>query len=110
HVVWDYEELKKAITHAIRSVHYRYTIEISFPTQNNKVIVRSASPAATFMRNTWTKVFCCLTLIGAIAYPLRACYRRVKDKSVRSSFIVNLSARDFYNMHYWDIVNAVQYK
>ncbi|KAG0235775.1 hypothetical protein BGW41_000670 [Actinomortierella wolfii] len=110
HVVWDYEELKKAITHAIRSVHYRYTIEISFPTQNSKVIVRSASPAATFMRNTWTKVFCCLTLIGAIAYPLRACYKRVKDKSVRSSFNVNLTPREFYNMHYWDIVNAVQYK
>ncbi|KAF9978153.1 hypothetical protein BGZ73_003534 [Actinomortierella ambigua] len=110
HVIWDYEELKKAITHAIRSVHYRYTIEISFPTQNNKVIVRSASPAATFMRNTWTKVFCFVTLIGVIAYPLRACYRRIKDKSVRSSFNVNLSPRDFYNMHYWDIVNAVQYK
>ncbi|KAG0353062.1 hypothetical protein BG005_007591 [Podila minutissima] len=70
HVIWDYEELKKEITLAIRSLGYRYTIEISFPTQNAKVIVRSASPAASFLNNTWTKVFCFLFLVGIIVYPL----------------------------------------
>ncbi|KAF8977596.1 hypothetical protein BGZ52_006921, partial [Haplosporangium bisporale] len=58
------------ITLAIESTSCHYSIEISFPTQNAKVIVLSALPAATFMHNTWTKVFCFLTLIGIIVYPL----------------------------------------
>ncbi|KAF9943392.1 hypothetical protein BGZ67_000072 [Mortierella alpina] len=35
-VNWDYEDLTRAITQAIRSVNYRYTIEISYPIFNNK--------------------------------------------------------------------------
>ncbi|KAG0060664.1 hypothetical protein BGZ92_006670, partial [Podila epicladia] len=30
-VNWDFDQLTRAITHAIRSVNYRYTIEISYP-------------------------------------------------------------------------------
>ncbi|KAI7819599.1 hypothetical protein BC939DRAFT_459711 [Gamsiella multidivaricata] len=68
-VAWDYEELTRAITHAIRAAHYRYTIEISYPCTNNLVIVRSSSPAANFMRNRWTKALCFISLVGFILYP-----------------------------------------
>ncbi|KAG0042837.1 hypothetical protein BGZ83_012126, partial [Gryganskiella cystojenkinii] len=36
-VNWDYEDLTRAITHAIRSVNYRYAIEISYPINNHMV-------------------------------------------------------------------------
>ncbi|KAF9296921.1 hypothetical protein BGZ74_010100 [Mortierella antarctica] len=37
-VNWDFEHLTRAITHAIRSVNYRYTIEISYPVTHNRVV------------------------------------------------------------------------
>ncbi|KAF9432037.1 hypothetical protein BGZ76_011391 [Entomortierella beljakovae] len=109
-VQWDYDELTKAITHAIRSVNYRYTIDISFPCTNNVVIVKSASPIANCMRSGWTKAFCCLTMVGIIFYPARAAYRKIKNKTLKSEFQMNISTRDFYMHNYWTIVDQVQYK
>ncbi|KAG0328879.1 hypothetical protein BGZ99_004191 [Dissophora globulifera] len=109
-VEWDYEDLTRAITHAIRSLDYRYTIEISYPISNNSVIVRSSSPLATFLQSGWTKVFCFATLVGIAIYPLREMYKRVKDKSLQSEFKMTISTHEFYMSNYWNIVNQVQYK
>ncbi|KAK3829014.1 MAG: hypothetical protein J3Q66DRAFT_23549 [Benniella sp.] len=68
-VQWDYDELSRAITHAIRSTHYRYTIDISFPCTNNVVIVKSSSPLASFMRSGLTKALCFISLVGVVMYP-----------------------------------------
>ncbi|KAF9136123.1 hypothetical protein BGW39_006919 [Mortierella sp. 14UC] len=109
-VQWDYEELTRAITHAIRSVNYRHSIEISYPCTNNVVIVRSASPLANFMRSNWTKFFCFLTCVGVIFYPARALYKKVNDKTLKSEFQMALTTRDFYMRYYWAIVDQVQYR
>ncbi|KAG0242254.1 hypothetical protein BGX31_000416 [Mortierella sp. GBA43] len=109
-VMWDYEELTRAITHAIRSVHYRYTIDISFPCTNNVVIVKSSSPAANFMRNPLTKALCFISVIGFVMYPARGLYKKVKDKTLKSEFQMMISTRDFYMQNYWTIVNQVQYR
>ncbi|KAF9570028.1 hypothetical protein EC968_002342 [Mortierella alpina] len=109
-VHWDYEDLTRAITQAIRSVNYRYTIEISYPIFNNKVVVHSASPLATFMRSAWTKAFCVISVVGIAIYPLREMYKKVKDKSLQSEFQMTISTRDFYMANYWNIVDQVQYK
>ncbi|KAF8939780.1 hypothetical protein EDD21DRAFT_65922 [Dissophora ornata] len=108
-VAWDYEELTRAITHAIRSVHYRHTIEISYPCTNNLVIVKSSSSLANFMRSGWTKALCFISLVGVIAYPAREIYKKVKDKTLKSEFQMMISTRDFYNQNYWSIVDNVQY-
>ncbi|KAG0051283.1 hypothetical protein BGZ90_006848, partial [Linnemannia elongata] len=109
-IQWDYEELTKAITHAIRSVNYRHSISISYPCTNNVVIVRSASPLANFMRSNWTKFFCFLTCVGVIFYPARAIYKKVKDKTLKSEFQMAMTTRDFYMQNYWSIVDQVQYQ
>ncbi|KAF9911364.1 hypothetical protein EC991_003929 [Linnemannia zychae] len=109
-VQWDYEELTRAITHAIRSVNYRHSIEISYPCTNNVVIVRSASPLANFMRSNWTKFFCFITCVGVIFYPARELYKKVKDKTLKSEFQMALTTRDFYMQYYWAIVDQVQYR
>ncbi|KAF9124229.1 hypothetical protein BG015_005138 [Linnemannia schmuckeri] len=109
-VSWDYEDLTRAIVHAIRSVNYRYKIEISYPTSNNRVIVHSASPLAQFMRSTWTKTFCGLSLVGIVFYPLREYYKVVKDKNIQSEFHMTISTADFMRNNYWKIVDQVQFK
>ncbi|KAG0277564.1 hypothetical protein BGZ95_005735 [Linnemannia exigua] len=109
-VSWDYEDLTRAIVHAIRSVNYRYKIEISYPTSNNRVIVHSASPLAQFMRSAWTKTFCGLSLVGIVFYPLREYYKVVKDKNIQSEFHMTISTADFMRNSYWKIVDQVQFK
>ncbi|KAF9289149.1 hypothetical protein BGZ68_009932 [Mortierella alpina] len=109
-VNWDYEDLTRAITQAIRSVNYRYTIEISYPIFNNKVVVHSSSPLATFMRSAWTKALCVISVVGIAMYPLREMYKKVKDKSLQSEFQMTISTREFYMANYWNIVDQVQYK
>ncbi|KAG0065562.1 hypothetical protein BGZ89_008211 [Linnemannia elongata] len=109
-VSWDYEDLTRAIVHAIRSVNYRYKIEISYPTSNNRVIVHSASPLAQFMRSTWTKAFCGISLVGVVLYPLREYYKVVKDKNIQSEFHMTISTADFMRNNYWKIVDQVQFK
>ncbi|KAK3826253.1 MAG: hypothetical protein JOS17DRAFT_253865 [Linnemannia elongata] len=109
-IQWDFEELTKAITHAIRSVNYRHSISISYPCTNNVVIVRSASPMANFMRSNWTKFFCFLTCVGVIFYPARAIYKKVKDKTLKSEFQMAMTTRDFYMQYYWSIVDQVKYR
>ncbi|KAF9990307.1 hypothetical protein BGZ75_002621 [Mortierella antarctica] len=107
---WDFEDLKCAITHAIRSTNYRYSIDISFPSTNDVVVAKSASPLAKFMRSNWTKAFCVLTCLGVCFYPARALYRKVKDKTVKSEFEMTISTRDFYLQNYWSIVDQIQYR
>ncbi|KAF9093364.1 hypothetical protein BGX23_003380 [Mortierella sp. AD031] len=109
-VSWDYEDLTRAIVHAIRSVNYRYKIEISYPTSNNRVIVHSAAPLAQFMRSTWTKTFCGLSLVDIVFYPLREYYKIVKDKNIQSEFHMTISTADFMRNSYWKIVDQVQFK
>ncbi|KAG0055401.1 hypothetical protein BGZ83_008674 [Gryganskiella cystojenkinii] len=109
-VVWDYTELTRAITHAIRCTNYRYTIDIRYPCSNNVVKVYSSAPVANFMRNNWTKALCCLSGVGIIFYPARALYRRVMDKTLKAEFQMAINTRDFYNAHYWAIVDQVQYR
>ncbi|KAG0091148.1 hypothetical protein BGZ93_007043 [Podila epicladia] len=69
-VQWDYEELTRAIIHAVRSAHYRFNVEVSFPLKNDRVKVASSSPLAKFMRNPWTKAFCFLGVVGVVFYPI----------------------------------------
>ncbi|KAF9965456.1 hypothetical protein BGZ70_004826 [Mortierella alpina] len=107
---WDFEDLKCAITHAIRSTNYRYTIDISFPSTNDVVVAKSASPLAKFMRSNWTKALCVLTCLGVCFYPARALYRKVRDKTVKSEFEMTISTRDFYLQNYWSIVDQIQYR
>ncbi|KAF8923078.1 hypothetical protein BGZ58_003374 [Dissophora ornata] len=109
-VAWEYEYLIRTITHAIRSVNYRYTIEISFPINNNRVVVDSTSPVANFLRSKWTKAFCAISLVGIAIYPLRQMYRKVKDKSLQSEFQMTIKADEFYMANYWNIIDQVQYK
>jgi hypothetical protein len=108
--VWQFEELTKALTHAIRSVGYRYTIDISFPLKNSKVIAQSSSPLANFMRNPWTKVFSVLTCIGVVIYPAKELYKKVNNKVLKADFGMNITTREFYDREFWNIVNQVQYK
>ncbi|KAF8935063.1 hypothetical protein BGZ52_001722 [Haplosporangium bisporale] len=109
-VQWDYEELTRAITHAIRSAHYRFNVEVSFPLKNDRVKVASSSPLAKFMRNPWTKAFCFVGVVGVVFYPIRECYKRVRKESIKSSFEMTLSTREFYQANYWSIVDQVRYK
>ncbi|KAF9116458.1 hypothetical protein BGX27_002490 [Mortierella sp. AM989] len=109
-VIWDYENLTRAITRLIRDVNYRYTIEISYPITNNRIKVLSASPLANFMRSGWTKAFCFMSAIGIFAYPLREMYKVIKDKPVQSEFQMIISISDFISDNYWNIVDQVQYK
>ncbi|KAG0210196.1 hypothetical protein BGX28_009501 [Mortierella sp. GBA30] len=106
-ICWDFEDLTKAITHAVRSTNYRDALTITYPTTNDLVVVESASRLATFMRSGWTKALCFLTCVGVIFYPARAIYRK-KDKTLRSEFQMTISTRDFYMHNYWHIVNQVQ--
>ncbi|KAF9332273.1 hypothetical protein BG006_004858 [Podila minutissima] len=109
-VSWDFEHLTRAITHAIRSVNYRYTIEISYPVTHNRVVVHSASPLANFMRSTWTKTFCYMSCVGFLFYPLRNFYKKVDDTSLRSEFQMTISTNEFYMNNYWNIIEQVQFK
>ncbi|ORY99614.1 hypothetical protein BCR41DRAFT_375446 [Lobosporangium transversale] len=96
-VIWDYEHLTRTITQAIRSINYRYTIEISYPIMNNRVVVHSSSPLANLMRSNWTKALCFMSVVGMIAYPLREMYKKVKDKVLQSEFQMAISTTDFFN-------------
>ncbi|KAI1295317.1 hypothetical protein EDD11_007866, partial [Mortierella claussenii] len=109
-IVWDYEDLTRRITHAIRSVHYRYTIEISYPVFNNHVVVHSASPLANFLRSGWTKAFCFMSLVGIAVYPLREMYKKVRNKSIQSEFQMTITTADFFTANYWTLIDQVQYK
>ncbi|KAF9312896.1 hypothetical protein BG003_005815 [Podila horticola] len=109
-VQWDYEELTRAIIHAVRSTHYRFNVEVSFPLKNDRVKVASSSPLAKFMRNPWTKAFCFLGVVGVVFYPIRECYKRVRKESIKSNFEMTLSTREFYQANYWSIVDQVRYK
>ncbi|KAG0243173.1 hypothetical protein BGX31_011128 [Mortierella sp. GBA43] len=107
-VVWNYEHLTKSIIHGIRSVHYGYTVEVSFPLSNNRVEVHSASPLATFMRNKWTLFLCSISVVGLAAYPLRQMYKKVKNKSIRAEFEMNITTDEFWAENTWKILNGVQ--
>ncbi|KAF9292645.1 hypothetical protein BGZ68_000049 [Mortierella alpina] len=109
-IQWDYEELKCAITHAIRSTNYRYTIDITFSSTNYVVVAKSPSPLARFMSSYWTKALCVLTCLGVCFYPARALYRKVMDKTIKSEFEMTISTRDFYMQNYWSIVDQIQYR
>ncbi|KAG0356110.1 hypothetical protein BG005_004978 [Podila minutissima] len=109
-VQWDYEELTRAIIHAVRSAHYRFNVEVSFPLKNDRVKAASSSPLAKFMRNPWTKAFCFLGVVGVVFYPIRECYKRVRKESIKSSFEMTLSTREFYQANYWSIVDQVRFK
>ncbi|KAI7818525.1 hypothetical protein BC939DRAFT_462736 [Gamsiella multidivaricata] len=61
------------------------------------------------MRSSWTKIFCCMSFVGVLFYPLRYMLKNVKDKALESEFQMTISTHDFYMQNYWNIIDQVQY-
>lgn len=109
-VDWDFGELTRAFTSAIRTyAGYHHSIEISFELKEHKVLVKSNSRWARTVDHWAVRWFCYLTLLVAIAWPILWLYRkRFGHATLKSEWSMAVSERAFYQQHIASVLTQVR--
>ena len=75
--IWDYQELKLALTNCIRSTGYLHRIEITFQPRSEKVSAFSSGWLSKLAHNTCCQCLLWCSCLCIIVFPLYFCMRRL---------------------------------
>ncbi|CAB4397523.1 unnamed protein product [Rhizophagus irregularis] len=107
-IIWDYEPLSKVIATIIRQQHYYNNIKISYPLRNNIVKVQSTSTLYSFTKNKWIKLFCLLTCLWIIFWPIWWLYRKFYTVQIKSEFRMKISTKEWFENNVSYIVSKAK--
>ncbi|GES81160.1 ABC transporter [Rhizophagus clarus] len=107
-IIWDYDSLSKVIATIIRQQHYYNNIKISYPLRNNVVKVQSTSTLYSFTKNKWIKIFCLLTCLWIIFWPIWWLYRKVYSVQIKSEFRMKIKTKEWFENNVSHIVSKAK--
>ncbi|KAI8137880.1 hypothetical protein BJV82DRAFT_633629 [Fennellomyces sp. T-0311] len=110
-VEWDYAQLTRAFTAAIRSHGYHHSIEISFEMKEHKIIVKTGSRVSRMVDNWMVRWFFFLTCLWIISWPvLWFCRKKFGHNSLQSKWGMMISERDWYNQKVQEVLGQVRHQ
>ncbi|KAI8978594.1 hypothetical protein BDB01DRAFT_265068 [Pilobolus umbonatus] len=102
---WDYDQLTKAFTAAIRSSGYYQEVDITFERSNHKVTVKTDTSISRFADNKVVRFFFFITCLWIIAYPLLLIFRkRFGHSTLKSGWIMKIPEREFYERNVQTVI------
>ncbi|KAI8087990.1 uncharacterized protein B0P05DRAFT_584700 [Gilbertella persicaria] len=102
---WDFNNLTRALTAAIRDSGYFEHINITYTLENNEIVVKTDEKISQLMDNKYIRFFFFITCLWIIAWPL---VYYLKDKfghsTLKSAWKMSLSESEWYERHAQEIV------
>ncbi|KAI7861666.1 hypothetical protein BDF14DRAFT_1866113 [Spinellus fusiger] len=109
-IQWNYAELTRGLTAAIRGCGYINTLEISYKMKNHKVIVKAGS-WVSYMSDHWlVRGFFYLTCLWIIAWPILWMTRKkFGHTDLKSEWTMCMSERIWYEQHIQEVLSQVRH-
>ncbi|KAJ2860622.1 hypothetical protein GGI22_002671, partial [Coemansia erecta] len=106
-VIWDYEMVRAEIARFVKSTGYPHTVKVSFPMENDAIVVRSNHALGKLWRHPVTSFLCFISCACLVGWPVHyAATKRWRNK-VMSDFVVLASPKDYVDRHADFIRNQV---
>ncbi|KAI7826304.1 hypothetical protein BX661DRAFT_183764 [Kickxella alabastrina] len=107
--IWDYELVRREMVAFVKSTGYPHTVTVSFPMDNDRIVVRSHGRAAQIWRHPVTNFLCVITCACLVGWPMRYFSVRKWRNKVMSDFAVLVSPKDFIDRNSTFIRNQVSW-
>ncbi|KAI7847973.1 hypothetical protein BDC45DRAFT_575258 [Circinella umbellata] len=106
---WDYATLTRAFTAAIRNHGYYHSVEISFETKENKIVVKANTKMSRMVDNWFVRWFFILSCLWILSWPiLWLCRKTFGHNSLQSKWRMTISERDWYNEKVQEVLGQVR--
>ncbi|KAI8614990.1 hypothetical protein BC830DRAFT_337466 [Chytriomyces sp. MP71] len=106
-ILWDFNNLRTSIYTSIRAMGYMHDLSITFPQSNCKISALSASTMSRAADNTCVKIFCVVTCLCIIFYPIFLLSRKNVNNQLFAYYLCVAPAQEFYNRNIGTIMGAV---
>ncbi|KAI8323518.1 hypothetical protein GQ54DRAFT_258090 [Martensiomyces pterosporus] len=94
-VIWDYDLVRREIVNFVKNTGYPHSVSVSFPMENDRIVVKSHNGVAKVWRHPVTSFLCFITCACIIGWPLQYFATKRWRNKVHSDFVVVASPRDF---------------
>ncbi|KAJ1960398.1 hypothetical protein GGI12_003822 [Dipsacomyces acuminosporus] len=98
-VIWDYDLVRREITSFIKSAGYPHHVDVKFPMENDRIVVKSHNTMAKVWRHPVTSFLCVITCACIVGWPLQYLATKKWRNKVCSDFVVVASPNDFVARH-----------
>ncbi|KAI9275721.1 hypothetical protein BDA99DRAFT_496305 [Phascolomyces articulosus] len=106
---WDYATLTRAFTAAIRNHGYYHSVEITFETKENKIIVKANTKMSRMVDNWMVRWFFFLSCLWILSWPiLWLCRKKFGHNSLQSKWKMMISERDWYYEKVHEVLGQVR--
>ena len=102
--------MTKAIAQVIRQQNYYNNIKIFYPLRNNLVKVQSTSTLCNLTKNKWIRLFCLLSFLWIIFWPIWWLYRKIYFVQIKSEFRMKISTKEWFENNVSYITSNVKPK
>ncbi|KAI8373063.1 uncharacterized protein BYT42DRAFT_56977 [Radiomyces spectabilis] len=108
-VLWDYPQLTRAFTAAIREQGYLHTVKITYEKEDDKVTVKTDTPLARWIDNRVIRFIFFISCLWIIAWPVVWLFKKKFGHStLKSEWVMAVSERDWYQRHVHQVVGQLR--
>ncbi|CDS06023.1 hypothetical protein LRAMOSA08551 [Lichtheimia ramosa] len=110
-VDWNYPELTRAFTAAIRAHGYYHSVEISFEMKEYRITIKSGSDLSRLADNKAVRFLFFITCLWILVWPVLWFYRKhYGHNTLQSKWRMTISERDWYNLKVQEVLGQVRHQ
>ncbi|KAI8093313.1 uncharacterized protein BX664DRAFT_329424 [Halteromyces radiatus] len=105
---WDYAQLTRAFTSAIRAYGYYHSVDISYEMKNYKVTIKTNSTLSRMSDHKAVRFFFFITCLWIIAWPiLWLCKKQFGHTSLKSEWAMKVTEQQWYEEHIHEVLGQI---
>ncbi|KAI8328401.1 hypothetical protein BD560DRAFT_441857 [Blakeslea trispora] len=99
-IQWDFDNLTRALTSAIRDSGYFEFINITYSLENQETVVKTDEKISKLVDNKYVRFFFFITCLWILAWPIVYLLKaKFGHSTLKSSWKMTLSEREWYGLH-----------
>ncbi|KAI8333399.1 hypothetical protein BC941DRAFT_434606 [Chlamydoabsidia padenii] len=107
-IKWNYAELTRALTSAIRAHGYHHSVEISYEINNHKITVKTDSAISKLSDHKAVRFLFFLTCLWIFAWPLLWLFKKKFGHStLKSEWLMKKTERQWYDDHVHEVLGQI---
>ncbi|OBZ91470.1 hypothetical protein A0J61_00437 [Choanephora cucurbitarum] len=103
-IEWDFNNLTRALTTAIRDSGFYDFINITYSLENHETVVKTDEKISKLADNKYIRFFFFITCLWILAWPIiYFCKEKFGHSTLKSAWKMNVSEREWYGLHVGEI-------
>ncbi|ORX49866.1 hypothetical protein DM01DRAFT_1337996 [Hesseltinella vesiculosa] len=105
---WNYAQLTRAFTAAIRSHGYRHSVAITYELENYRIYVKSNSTISQMVDHKAIRVLFFITCLWILAWPILLLFRhQFGHRTLKSEWTMRCTEQQWYDQHLREVLSQI---